>query len=88
MTLDASSLVQSSATSYTIHYNSAETLIQKTVKASTQLSADALKTLQGGLGSFTDRYGTHFVAGYVMGKFVPDLVSHGVFLSRHQGEFQ
>jgi hypothetical protein len=68
MTFQASSRIQSDATSYTVHLNAAATSSQKTVKSETKLSPAAAKVLKGGVAGFVEKYGTHFVAGYVYGK--------------------
>ena len=68
MSFQASSRVQSSSTTYTIHLNAAATSSQATVKSETHLSKAAAALLKSGIDKFTEKYGTHFVAGYIYGK--------------------
>jgi hypothetical protein len=68
MTADASALLQTSSLTQTIHFRAVAQKSQAMVTPETALSADAAKLLNEGIEIFTQRYGTHFVAGYVYGK--------------------
>ncbi|MEI9984328.1 MAG: hypothetical protein WDN69_14630 [Aliidongia sp.] len=68
MTADASALVQTSALTQSIHFRGVAHTTQSVVSPNAALSADAAKILAQGMDAFTQRYGTHFVAGYIYGK--------------------
>ena len=68
MTADASALLQTSSLTQTIHFRAVAQKSQAMVTPDTALSAEAAKLLNEGIEIFTQRYGTHFVAGYVYGK--------------------
>jgi hypothetical protein len=68
MTFSASARVKTTARSYTVHFNGASTSTQATVKPSTPLSASAANVLTSGIAEFIERYGSHFVAGYIYGR--------------------
>jgi hypothetical protein len=68
MTADASALVQTSSLTQSIHFRGVAHTTQSVVKPNATLSADAAKILAQGMDAFTQRYGTHFVAGYIYGK--------------------
>jgi hypothetical protein len=68
MTADASALLQTSSLTQTIHFRAVAQKSQAMVTPDTALSADAAKLLATEPDAFTQKYGTHFVAGYVYGK--------------------
>lgn len=69
MSFSASSRVDSTSTTFTVHLNAAKTISQCVVKAGVMLSPQAAIDLKSlGIGGFIAKYGTHFVAGYVFGK--------------------
>jgi hypothetical protein len=69
VTASASALLQTSSLTQSIHFRGVAQTSQSLVKPDAVLSADAAKVLATkGTDAFLNRYGTHFVAGYVYGK--------------------
>lgn len=69
MCIDASTRVNVRSTSFIIEFNGAETNGQATVNSNAGLENGAQDLLdKGQYAEFFERYGTHFVAGYLFGK--------------------
>lgn len=68
MAAEASALLQTSSLSQSIHFRGVKQKQQSIVKSNVALSAEATKVLAKGLAAFVEKYGTHFVAGYVYGQ--------------------
>jgi hypothetical protein len=68
MTADASALLQTSSLTQSIHFRGVGQASQAVIMPDVALSPAAAKILAQGMAAFTQRFGTHFVAGYVYGK--------------------